>query len=406
MEPSEKTAWFSLLINLLLVAIKVSLALLSGSLAIKADAIHSLTDVVSATVILIGIKISKRSSRSFPYGLYKVENLVALGTSLLIFLAGYEIVMAVLAGSVQIPAQLPFAIGGISLTILITFLFSRYEFKQGIKTGSPSLIADSRHIWTDMLSSVVILISLIGSFLGFALDRYAALVVVVFIGRIAFIIMIDAVRVLLDASLAPEYLNRVREIVVADPRVERINELRARNAGRYKFVELDLTLRIRTLEKGHLVAEEIKQRIKESLENVDHVLIHYEPCQKKHLVMGLPLSADRRTISEHFGEAPFFRLVTLHSSDLVVTVDTTLSNPYINEEKAKGIKVANWLLESGLDMMIVRQDLAGKGPGFVLGNADCEVLVVSENDADVALATIKKDLTRPNLVLQEKSYDK
>ena len=406
MEPSEKTAWFSLLINLLLVAIKVSLALLSGSLAIKADAIHSLTDVVSATVILIGIKISKRSSRSFPYGLYKVENLVALGTSLLIFLAGYEIVMAVLAGSVQIPAQLPFAIGGISLTILITFLFSRYEFKQGIKTGSPSLIADSRHIWTDMLSSVVILISLLGSFLGFALDRYAALVVVVFIGRIAFIIMIDAVRVLLDASLAPEYLNRVREIVVADPRVERINELRARNAGRYKFVELDLTLRIRTLEKGHLVAEEIKQRIKESLENVDHVLIHYEPCQKKHLVMGLPLSADRRTISEHFGEAPFFRLVTLHSSDLVVTVDTTLSNPYINEEKAKGIKVANWLLESGLDMMIVRQDLAGKGPGFVLGNADCEVLVVSENDADVALATIKKDLTRPNLVLQEKSYDK
>jgi len=407
MEPSEKTAWFSLLINLLLVAIKVSLALLSGSLAIKADAIHSLTDVVSATVILIGIKISKRSSRSFPYGLYKVENLVALGTSLLIFLAGYEIVMAVLAGSVQIiPAQLPLAIGGISLTILITFLFSRYELKQGIKTGSPSLIADSRHIWTDMLSSVVILISLIGSFLGFALDRYAALVVVVFIGRIAFIIMIDAVRVLLDASLAPEYLNRVREIVVADPRVERINELRARNAGRYKFVELDLTLRIRTLEKGHLVAEEIKQRIKESLENVDHVLIHYEPCQKKHLVMGLPLSADRRTISEHFGEAPFFRLVTLHSSDLVVTVDTTLSNPYINEEKAKGIKVANWLLESGLDMMIVRQDLAGKGPGFVLGNADCEVLVVSENDADVALATIKKDLTRPNLVLQEKSYDK
>ena len=407
MEPSEKTAWFSLLINLLLVAIKVSLALLSGSLAIKADAIHSLTDVVSATVILIGIKISKRSSRSFPYGLYKVENLVALGTSLLIFLAGYEIVMAVLAGSVQIiPAQLPLAIGGISLTIFITFLFSRYELKQGIKTGSPSLIADSRHIWTDMLSSVVILISLIGSFLGFALDRYAALIVVVFIGRIAFIIMIDAVRVLLDASLAPEYLNRVREIVVADPRVERINELRARNAGRYKFVELDLTLRIRTLEKGHLVAEEIKQRIKESLENVDHVLIHYEPCQKKHLVMGLPLSADRRTISEHFGEAPFFRLVTLHSSDLVVTVDTTLSNPYINEEKAKGIKVANWLLESGLDMMIVRQDLAGKGPGFVLGNADCEVLVVSENDADVALATIKKDLTRPNLVLQEKSYDK
>jgi cation diffusion facilitator family transporter len=398
MEASEKTAWFSLLINLLLVAIKVLLVLLSGSLAIKADAIHSLTDVVSATVILIGIKISKRSSRSFPYGLYKVENLVALGTSLLIFLAGYEIVMAALAGSSQIiPAQLPLAVGGISLTILITFLFSRYELKQGIKTGSPSLVADSRHIWTDMLSSVVILISLLGSALGFAVDRYAALVVVLFIGRVAFIILLDAVSVLLDASLAPEYLNRVREIVVADPRVERINELRARNAGRYKFIELDLALRVKALEKGHLVAEEIKQRIKESLENVDHVLIHYEPCRKEHLILGLPLGADRRTISEHFGEAPFFRLVTVRSSDLMVTADTTLSNPFINAEKAKGIKVANWLLESGLDLMIVRQDLAGKGPGFVLGNADCEILVVSESDADAALAAVEKDLARPNL---------
>ena len=47
-------------------------------------------------------------------------------------------------------------------------------------------------------------------------------------------------------------------------------------------------------------------------------------------------------------------------------------------------------------MMIVRQDLAGKGPGFVLGNADCEILVVSESDADAALAIVKKDLARPN----------
>ncbi|MEA1921739.1 MAG: hypothetical protein U9N63_03705 [Pseudomonadota bacterium] len=85
----------------------------------------------------------------------------------------------------------------------------------------------------------------------------------------------------------------------------------------------------------------------------------------------------------------------------MVTIDTTLSNPFINAEKAKGIKVANWLLESGLDLMIVRQDLAGKGPGFVLGNADCEVLVVSESNADAALTTVKKDLTRPNLSIQE-----
>ena len=84
MELSEKTAWLSILTNTLLVAIKATLAVFSGSLAIKADAVHSLSDVVSSIIILIGIKISKRQTRNFPYGLYKLENLVALGTSVLI----------------------------------------------------------------------------------------------------------------------------------------------------------------------------------------------------------------------------------------------------------------------------------------------------------------------------------
>jgi hypothetical protein len=81
MEVSERTAWMSILTNLVLVSIKIVVTLISGSLAVKADALHSLADVVSSAVILIGIRISKQTSRSFPYGLYKVENLVALATS-------------------------------------------------------------------------------------------------------------------------------------------------------------------------------------------------------------------------------------------------------------------------------------------------------------------------------------
>lgn len=91
METSERVAWLSIICNLVLVSIKADLALLSGSIAIRADALHSLTDVLSSVLILIGIKISKRSFFAFPYGLYKVENHVVLGTSVLIFFTGYEI---------------------------------------------------------------------------------------------------------------------------------------------------------------------------------------------------------------------------------------------------------------------------------------------------------------------------
>ena len=393
MEKAEKTAWFAILTNSGLVGIKSFLAVISGSMAIKADAIHSLTDVLSSVIILLGIKTSRRKSRDFPYGLYKLENLIALGTSFLILLAGYEIVReAIGTHMADQPRQISLALLGILLTIVITGLFSRYELKVGTETGSPSLIADARHIWTDMLSSLVILASLLGNAVGWNVDRYAALIVVLFIGRAAFAVFLDSIRVLLDASLDQDSLEQIRRIVLADPRVVAVNELRARNAGRYKFVELDLTLRVKNLEKGHRVVEEIKQRIKSSVKNVDHVSAHYEPQKKDHLILAIPLAGDLQSISEHFGEAPFFRLIKIQTTNGTITADSVVANPLVHETKGKGIKVANWLLEQGLDLLIVHKALDGRGPAYVLGNSEVEILVVSETDPETALNTIRSSL--------------
>lgn len=393
MESSEKTAWLSILINLLLVGIKSTVVFISGSLAVTADAIHSLSDVVSSTAILLGIKISERPARGFPYGLYKVENLVAMITSILILFAGYEIVKAVFFVSARaLPTNIPWSIAGIVSTILITWLFSKYELKIGKKTGSPSLIADARHIWTDTLSSVVILLAFLGSAIGFAIDKYAAVIVVAFIARSAVIILIDSVRVLLDASLDFSSMSRIREIVLADPRVAEINNLWARNAGRYRFVELDVTLRVSELEKGHQVSEEIENRVKTEIGQVDRVLIHFQPEEQKIRTFGLPLSEDKVTISDHFGEAPFFRLLTVQGKERAVTQERLLENPYLHEEKAKGIKVANWLLEHNLDVLIVHHDQAGRGPGFVLGNAGTEILLTQETNVEKALESVGKEL--------------
>jgi len=93
--------------------------------------------------------------------------------------------------------------------------------------------------------------------------------------------------------------------VLADPRVVEINELRARNAGRYKFVELDITLRVSDLERGHRISEELENRLKREIAQVDRILIHYQPRQKAQLTYAIPIAADRKTVSEHFGAAPF-----------------------------------------------------------------------------------------------------
>ena len=389
MEPSEKTAWFSILTNLLLVGIKTAVAFLSGSLAVTADAIHSLSDVVSSIIVVIGIKISRRPARGFPYGLYKIENLVAMVTSVLILFAGYEIIKAVFFGPERpLPTQIPLALAGIGATIFITWSFSRYELKKGKETGSPSLIADAKHIWTDMLSSLVILLALLGSGIGIAIDKYAAVIVVLFIVRSSIVIFLDSARVLLDASIDYSSLTRIRELVLADPRVAEIQNVWARNAGRYKFIELELILRVKDLEKGHQITEEIENRVKMEIAQVDRVLIHYQPQPHEFLSVGIPLADDKTTISEHFGEAPFFRYLSLQCRDGKIVEDEVLHNPFLDEQKAKGIKVATWLLKKGMNILLANHDQSGKGPGFVLGNGGAEILLTKETNAGKALTVL------------------
>ena len=95
MERNEKVGIYSIAVNLLLVGIKILLSILSGSIALVADAIHSSSDVISSATVFVGIKISKRKSKTFPFGLYKVENFVSLLSSIFIFVAAYEIVYTI-----------------------------------------------------------------------------------------------------------------------------------------------------------------------------------------------------------------------------------------------------------------------------------------------------------------------
>ena len=376
MEQSEKTALLSVAINLLLVLIKYILAILSGSVALLADAIHSFSDVISSATVLAGIKISKRKSKNFPYGLYKVENLVSLISALFIFFAGYEIVHTVLFREQSLRTQyLPYAMAGVLVTMVITFLFSRYELRLGEKIGSPSLIADAQHIRTDMLSSGVILCGLVGGFFRWPLDRVAALVVVVFVFRAGFNIFLDAIRVLLDASLDFESMDKVKTAILAHPQVTSIHSLRGRNSGRFKFIEADIGLRVRELERAHHISRQIEAEIMEMVPNVDQILIHYEPEKRETRVCAIPLHQDKISLSEDFGEAPYYFFVTIRDKDRLTIEERTLANPYKDESRAKGLKVSNWLLEEGVDAVYTSKSIKKKAPGYVLSDADVEMVV-------------------------------
>jgi predicted Fe-Mo cluster-binding NifX family protein len=100
----------------------------------------------------------------------------------------------------------------------------------------------------------------------------------------------------------------------------------------------------------------------------------------------VPLNALDGTVSQHFGEAPFFALAAVRRSDGVIEEQRIVSNPHSQEEKAKGIRVAEWLVAQKIDVVLTREDLSRKGPAYVLREAGVELRMTgSQTVADAIL---------------------
>ena len=389
MDKGEKVALLAIGINLLLFGIKYAFSRLSGSIALMADAFHSLSDVVASSTVLVGLIIAKRKTKSFPYGLYKVENLVSCMVALAIFYAGYEIVMEATKGETVQLQNIWLTSASVLFTIIITFGYSRYATRVGTEINSPSLIADAKHIGVDMFASTMVLIVLLSSFAGVSLDRISAFIIVVIIAWSGGIILIDGIRVLLDASLDYNTLSVAEKLILAEPQVMEVKHLTGRNSGRYKFIEADILVKTHDLDRAHFIANRIETKIKSQIKNVDRVLIHYEPNKKENFIYAVPLQyANQQRISRHFGESPYFGLITVRIKDKKAIEQKVIKNPFTKVEHGKGILVAEFLNKHLVDVVITKESFEGKGPYYVFSNAAVDNLITQEETVENALKSL------------------
>lgn len=273
----KKISLYSIGVNLFLSLIKIAGGIFSGSAALTADGVHSLSDLAASVSVYIGIIISNKKFKSFPHGLYKVENLVALISAFAIFFAGYEIAKDVLFGETTLIKNLSVALIVIGVTVVSTFLYSRWEKKKAIELNSPSLLADSEHIKTDFYTALVVLIGVLGQFFGYPIiEKIAVVIVVYFIFHSGFEILKEATKVLLDASLDHESITEIQEILQNESKIKTINTITGRNAGSFKFVQLDLALNTDSLSEAHDIAHNIEEQIKDKMPFVEEVVIHYQ----------------------------------------------------------------------------------------------------------------------------------
>ncbi|MDQ1312541.1 MAG: hypothetical protein QG605_1080 [Euryarchaeota archaeon] len=367
-----RVALYSLLFNLALVAAKLTLSALSGSLALQADAIHSTVDVMASLALILGVKISERKSESFPLGLYKVENLASIAISFLLFLTAYEIVLEAVRGEAMPINYQGWVLYAVAAIIPLPYLFGSFQIKVGERTGSPSLIADGVQHKADVLTSSLVFLALIAQTVSFPLDRIAAAIIALAIIKEGWEILVSGMRVLLDASVDAPTLERIRALILEAPEVVSIKELMARNSGRYLFVQANLTLRVADLKRAHLASERIESRIRKEIPQVDRVQIHYEPIVGSRRRYAAPLADMRGTLSKHFGESAYFALMEMDFEEMKLLRQEIVANPHKDLSKGKGLKVAQFLLGFKPDVVFSRESLEGKGPGYAFAEAGVE----------------------------------
>jgi cation diffusion facilitator family transporter len=377
-----KERWIlgSLTLNLFLSILKLVVGLITNSLGLIAEAIHSFSDLIASVISFISVKITAKKSKDFPYGLYKVENIAAVIISFFLFFAAYEILKEAFLSHESHQVKNPeYAIIVMLIAMVLTFFYSRFEKKAGEKLNSPVLVADAEHIWADFLSSVIVLIGLISVYFGYNLDKYAAAIVSVFIFKSGFEILKDSIKVLLDYSLDLDELNKIKNLILKNPAVVDIKEIKGRTAGSYKFVEVEILLHNMSLREAHRIVDEIAEEIKQKIQNIESVVIHYEPARQEGLRIGV-LCDENQNIKD-FETA---RVVCIYdiSKDLEI-----LSSYNITIEENSLSKLLSKL---GLDVLVSKNHPLDFKVRFLLSKSSIMVWETEKNKVDESVNEVVK----------------
>lgn len=281
----ESISKISIIVNLLLSAGKAAAGFIGHSEAMVADAVHSASDVISTIIVIIALKISRKSADSeHPYGHDRFESLASL--VLVVMLASTGIALAFNAVSSLASGTMGEMPGIISLiAAVISIIVKEMMFRASIKVGkrekSDAVIADAWHHRSDALSSVGSLVGIILSRMGvFWADAAAGIIICFFILKTAFDIGKSTIQKLTDHACETEVEAKIRQEVMSVQGVKRIDMLRTRCFGSGYYVDIEIAEDPDiTLKKAHLIAENVHDRLEKNIPSIYHCMVHVNPYE-------------------------------------------------------------------------------------------------------------------------------
>jgi cation diffusion facilitator family transporter len=289
-ENEKKTAALSsVAAAIALTTFKIIVGVLTGSLGILAEAAHSGLDLVAAVVTFLAVRVSgKPADKLHNYGHGKIENLSALFETLLLLATCiwiiYEAFQRLFFKSVEVEVSIwSFLVMGVS--IVIDFSRSRMLYRVAKKHNSQALEADALHFSTDIWSSSVVIVGLVGVLLSERVaglvflkqaDAVAALGVALIVVYVSVELGIRTVKALLDTS--PDgAITQIKKVIESIPGVIECHDVRVRPSGPSYFIDVHISVDGSwSLEKTHELLDRIENEIKHSYPGAD-VTLHPEP---------------------------------------------------------------------------------------------------------------------------------
>lgn len=282
----RKLSLVSVFGNVILSGFKFFAGIAGNSHAMISDSIHSFSDVLTTLIAWIGVKLSKKESDSaHPYGHERLEcvaslilGIVLMATGLGIGKSGLENILIQSNESAVIPGAIALCAALVSITGKeAMFWYTRYYAKL---INSSAFMADAWHHRSDAFSSIGSLIGVAGAMMGFpVMDSVASVVICLFILKVSYDILKDAIVKLLDTSCGEDYEKRLREYVSAQNGVICVDMLRSRMFGNKIYVDLEIQVDgSKCLREAHEVAEQVHSNVERQFPDVKHIMVHVNPA--------------------------------------------------------------------------------------------------------------------------------
>jgi cation diffusion facilitator family transporter len=272
--------------NVILSGVKLIAGILAHSNAMLSDAVHSLSDVLSTFVVMIGVHISgKEADEEHPYGHERYECAAAIILAVMLAVTGAGIGLAgirtIRSGTDHLVVPGLLALGAAIVSIVVKEAMFWYTKKGADRIRSGALLADAWHHRSDAMSSVGSLIGIAGARLGYPiLDPLAGIVICLFIFKAAYDIFKDALKKMVDESVEEEIVTELRRQILQEEGVLKVDDIRTRVFGARYYVDVEIAADgQQSLSEAHDIAERVHDHMEELFPDIKHIMVHVNPLE-------------------------------------------------------------------------------------------------------------------------------